>query len=438
MAQNSPLLRVSQSSSPSVLVGSTSDSSSADHSASTLLQPAPSHHYAVEGFFEPDRTFPEELDRIPSGSSVLDAESVVGDFGRTYHQFKQGRYLLPNDGAEQDRLDFQHAGMTVLLGGEHYLAPVSNPKHAIDIGTVTGIWAIDFAEKHPECQVVGSDLSAIQPPNAPSNCAFVKDDAEEEWLFPWKFDFVHLRFVFTCFNDHRRMMREAFKSMNSGAWIEYQDFPVTQIGSMDGQMEGSALQRWAFSVMTGMKTVMGRDIDVVSNYAMWLQEIGFVDVQEKKLIWPLFATQEMACSGSPAVESQCPLPFEFRQLLQERSRFKERSYMTSRNEHIPLLRDSAVDPYAILLGDSMIERMQTTGQSASLDIWPSETLLSDISLQSLQQSSTTELRQYNGAPTTPQGIQRWSGGRQVRKHIVPPPGRSRTATSRAGGSACAI
>lgn len=32
----------------------------------------------------------------------------------------------------------------------------------IDIGTGTGIWAIDFADEHPESEVIGTDLSPIQ------------------------------------------------------------------------------------------------------------------------------------------------------------------------------------------------------------------------------------------------------------------------------------
>jgi hypothetical protein len=54
--------------------------------------------YTAEGFFIPSYEFPPELDRIPSGCSVLDVESITGDFGRTYHGYKEGKYLFPNDG----------------------------------------------------------------------------------------------------------------------------------------------------------------------------------------------------------------------------------------------------------------------------------------------------------------------------------------------------
>ena len=39
----------------------------------------------------------------------------------------------------------------------------------VDVGTGTGIWAMDFADAHPESQVLGIDLSPIQPRFVPPN-----------------------------------------------------------------------------------------------------------------------------------------------------------------------------------------------------------------------------------------------------------------------------
>lgn len=35
--------------------------------------------------------------RTPEGKSVIDPDSVLGDSGRWYHGYKDGKYLLPND-----------------------------------------------------------------------------------------------------------------------------------------------------------------------------------------------------------------------------------------------------------------------------------------------------------------------------------------------------
>lgn len=188
--------------------------------------------------------------------------------------------------AEQDRLDFQHQGFKVLLGGKLYLAPITNPRHVLDIATGTGIWTLQFADLHPEAHIIGTDLSAIQPLNSLPNCTFIKDDAEEEWVFPEKFDYVHLRFVFSCFNDPKSMMEKAFDSMCSGGWIEYQDPSVAQNGSIDGNIDGTAYQKWGQSVIKGAAAALDRNVEVAPLYQDWMREVGFVNVREERIIWP--------------------------------------------------------------------------------------------------------------------------------------------------------
>lgn len=67
---------------------------------------------------------------------------------------------MPNDETEQDRLDLHHEIMLQLLDGELHITPLRDdvPMRVLDIGTGTGIWAIDFADKYPNCQVLGTDL----------------------------------------------------------------------------------------------------------------------------------------------------------------------------------------------------------------------------------------------------------------------------------------
>ncbi|RDW56650.1 hypothetical protein BP5796_13115 [Coleophoma crateriformis] len=103
--------------------------------------------------------------------------------GRTYHGYKDGKYAFPNDEPENDRLDLQNHAFLLTLGGRLYSAPIPKEQtlhRVLDVGTGTGIWAIDFADEHPETEVIGVDLSPIQPNFIPPNLIFEIDDLEEE------------------------------------------------------------------------------------------------------------------------------------------------------------------------------------------------------------------------------------------------------------------
>ena len=53
--------------------------------------------------------------------------------------------------------------MMLLCDAQLHLAPLENPRRILDIGTGTGIWAIQMADDYPDCTVIGTDLSPVQP-----------------------------------------------------------------------------------------------------------------------------------------------------------------------------------------------------------------------------------------------------------------------------------
>lgn len=55
--------------------------------------------------------------------------------------------------------------MLLIANGDLYKAPISKPQRVLDIGTGTGIWAIDYATDHPEAEVIGLDLRYVSPPD---------------------------------------------------------------------------------------------------------------------------------------------------------------------------------------------------------------------------------------------------------------------------------
>jgi trans-aconitate methyltransferase len=128
-------------------------------------------------------------------------------------------------------------------------------------------------------------LNTNLTPSVPPNCHFEVDDAEDPWLYSQKFDFIHGRTLVTCFISHLNVFRSAFEALQPGGWMEMQDveFPIRCI---DDTMRGTSLERWAEALAVSTQN-LGKDFQKTSLYRKYFIECGFVDVQEKRLAWPI-------------------------------------------------------------------------------------------------------------------------------------------------------
>ena len=92
-----------------------------------------------------DGSYETDADSRLSTSIYSSVQDYAFEHGRRYHKFREGRYQFPNDESEQERENMKHAMVVNLCGGKLHYAPLNNPQNIIDIGTGTGIWAIDGA-----------------------------------------------------------------------------------------------------------------------------------------------------------------------------------------------------------------------------------------------------------------------------------------------------
>ena len=124
---------------------------------------------------------------------------------------------MPSDSQQFESKFAKHLCFRVLESlqpNQLFRSPIrQDAQHIIDLGTGDGAWALDVADAFPNVTVHGTDL--YPPPNdwvAP-NCVLEVDDMTKPWLWPFKFDLVHVRFMFGTIprSDWRTLYRRAFE-----------------------------------------------------------------------------------------------------------------------------------------------------------------------------------------------------------------------------------
>ncbi|TLD21426.1 hypothetical protein PspLS_09121 [Pyricularia sp. CBS 133598] len=231
-----------------------------------------------------------------SRTSLPDVDTTADSFrevrkenGRTYHSFRAGSYPFPNDDAETERLKFQYDIITEVLG-RNYFAPFTQdnpPTRVLDIGTGPGQWAIEISDEFPEAEVIGTDLSPIQPNEVPENCYFYVDDSSEEWDFGFDFSYIHTRLTFGCFSDMRtQVIDQALRNLKPGGWLECQELdPV--IACDDGTMPADYSPKQLTLALEAASRIAKRQFTCAPLIRGWLEEAGFVDVQQKVFKLPV-------------------------------------------------------------------------------------------------------------------------------------------------------
>ncbi|KAL2170479.1 hypothetical protein VTG60DRAFT_4859 [Thermothelomyces hinnuleus] len=199
--------------------------------------------------------------------------------GRRYQHFRNGCYPIPNDEEELNREDMKHAMMLELCDGALFYAPVGENVHKIlDVGTGTGIWAIEIGERFPDARVRGIDVSPTQPIWVPSNVDFLVDDCEEgEWL-DRDVDFVHLRFMTIVLRDAPRVLSNAFQSLKPGGWIELQELCV-EVLCDDGTMPDDDPVKYMYDLVYRAFGKFGMDVTLPKRLEPLLRDAGFHDIQ---------------------------------------------------------------------------------------------------------------------------------------------------------------
>ncbi|KAL8992238.1 MAG: hypothetical protein Q9169_007254 [Polycauliona sp. 2 TL-2023] len=207
--------------------------------------------------------------------------------GRRYHSYRDGAYWGPNDETHNDQQDIAHHAWRLALNQKLYLAPIHSPERILDVGTGTGIWAIEMAELFPDAQVVGTDLSPIQPTWVPPNCIFEVDDVTMEWTYRKEsFDFIHSREMFGSIADWDEHFRQCYLHLKPGGCVEALERGVKPV-SDDGTVGPDHFwTTWGNTVLSVGET-WGKGFNAWEVLKDRMEAAGFVDVVQIPMKWPI-------------------------------------------------------------------------------------------------------------------------------------------------------
>ncbi|KAF6837767.1 regulator of secondary metabolism (methyltransferase domain-containing protein) [Colletotrichum plurivorum] len=212
--------------------------------------------------------------------------------GRTYCGLRGGRYLFPVDESEKERLDIFHALINIAREQRLFNGPLSPTAQVLDVGTGTGIWAIEVAEYDIDSgsapkQIIGLDLAYIQPASIPATVDFKGyTDVEAPWpVEEQRFDLVHVQMMLGAIRDWPELYRKSFKHLKPGGSIEHVEIEWVPRSDDNTQLPESALVYWSNVFREAMRR-WGQPIDIFDAGAE-LRAAGFTDITEDVIRLPV-------------------------------------------------------------------------------------------------------------------------------------------------------
>ncbi|KAB5543128.1 S-adenosyl-L-methionine-dependent methyltransferase [Coniochaeta sp. 2T2.1] len=260
----------------------------AAHEAETTIEADPALAGPGANDDDDDEAYGSDDSASRASTSV---SSSVRDYtfenNRRYHKFREGRYHFPNDEPEQEREDMKHAMIVNLCNGRLHYAPLENPQTILDIGTGTGIWAIDMGDEYPEAEVIGIDLSPIQPAWVPPNVKFMVDDAETAWVWkPSSLDYIHIRHMTSSIRDWPTLISQAYTALKPGGWIELQELRFVLGCDDDTLKPDDPVAGFLNNIKEGLAQ-FGVNLLAMEKNPDNVREAGFTNVEERIFKVPL-------------------------------------------------------------------------------------------------------------------------------------------------------
>ncbi|OMP86261.1 Phosphoethanolamine N-methyltransferase 2, partial [Diplodia seriata] len=207
--------------------------------------------------------------------------------GRRYHAYRDGAYYQPNDDRQAKAGSIEHHVWLLTLNDALFFSPLQDPQRVLDVGTGTGLWAVDMGDRYPSCEIIGTDLSPTQVPYAPPNVRFEIDDCCSEWTYPENsFDLIHVRGLTGSVGNWPKFYQECFKHLRPNGYIEQLEFGI-DIHTEPAETPYDEILKSFGPLLAEAGDRMSKTFEISTHMTQLIEQAGFVDVITKHFIWPI-------------------------------------------------------------------------------------------------------------------------------------------------------
>lgn len=134
------------------------------------------------------------------------------------------------------------------------------------------------ADKYPSAEIIGLDLSPIQPDWVPPNVRFMVDDIEDEWIESDPYDLIHMRHSCAYIKDVDKLLKQCYQNLKPGGWCEFTDFGGHALCD-DGTMPANYPVNEALALMRKAMAQNGTNTLVANEHEENFKRAGFKNVR---------------------------------------------------------------------------------------------------------------------------------------------------------------
>ncbi|KXJ93798.1 S-adenosyl-L-methionine-dependent methyltransferase [Microdochium bolleyi] len=207
-------------------------------------------------------------------------------YGHKFHS--SGNIYVPFDESEQRHMHARHRLLRVCLDGALTNTRLSPEiRTIVDIGTGTGVWAIEMASRYPGARITGIDISNIQSRIVPGNVDYIIADIEQPWEIDDGYaDFVHMRDITGGIRNWPALVAQAQRKLKGGGLLEMTEIRTTP-HDFDGKFDDADLCPSYTKLYKSLADKVQMDFDPAPKFPEWLHEAGFENVTQRMELLPI-------------------------------------------------------------------------------------------------------------------------------------------------------